>query len=145
MILADEVKNRLSDKALSIQEKTKDKFYIEINPEDLKSCAEILFNGLRMRLITASGTDARRHIEILYHFTDDNSGQVFSLRVFLKDKKDLSIDSLAPMFKGAEWIEREIHELLGVNFKGHPNLKHLLLSDDWPGNNFPLRHDNERK
>jgi len=43
--------------------------------------------------------------------------------------------------KCAEWIEREIHEMFGVNFKGHPNLKHLLLKDDWPEGNYPLRRD----
>jgi len=40
---------------------------------------------------------------------------------------------------GALWIEREMHELLGVNFPGHPNLKKLLLPDDWPDGVYPLR------
>ncbi len=145
MNLIEEIKNKLSDKIISFQEKTKDKFYIEIKPEDLKFCAGVFYNSFGMRLITASATDARNNVEILYHFTYDTTGLVFSLRVFLRDKKDLFVDSLAPMLKGAEWIEREIHELLGVNFIGHPNLKHLLLSDDWPKNNYPLRHDNPKR
>ncbi|MCK9615713.1 MAG: NADH-quinone oxidoreductase subunit C, partial [Candidatus Omnitrophica bacterium] len=44
-------------------------------------------------------------------------------------------------FKSSDWVEREIHELLGINFKGHPNLKHLLLDDDWPKDSYPLRKD----
>ena len=51
------------------------------------------------------------------------------------------MDSLANVFSGANWIEREIHEMLGVNFKGHPDLRKLLLSDDWPEGVCPLRAD----
>ena len=40
-----------------------------------------------------------------------------------------------------EWIEREIHELLGVEFRNHPDMRHLLLADDWPADNHPLRKD----
>ena len=40
----------------------------------------------------------------------------------------------------AEWIEREIWEMLGINFKGHPNLKRLLLAEDWPEDKYPLRN-----
>jgi NADH-quinone oxidoreductase subunit C len=45
------------------------------------------------------------------------------------------------MCPAAEWIEREMWELLGIKFLGHPDLRHLLLSDDWPEDNFPLRRN----
>ena len=51
------------------------------------------------------------------------------------------IDSLAPLFEAANWVEREIHELLGINFRGHPDMRRLLLSDDWPQGVYPLRQD----
>ncbi|MCX6358013.1 MAG: NADH-quinone oxidoreductase subunit C, partial [Candidatus Aureabacteria bacterium] len=54
-------------------------------------------------------------------------------------------DSLAPVLKAAEWIEREIHEMLGVRFTGHPNLKRLLLADDMPEGRYPLRRDGENQ
>jgi Ni,Fe-hydrogenase III component G len=41
----------------------------------------------------------------------------------------------------AEWIEREIHDILGIDFKNHPNLKRLILFDDWPEGVYPLRKD----
>ncbi len=65
---------------------------------------------------------------------------VVSFRAHL-NKKALVIDSITPIMKGAEWIEREIHELFGVDFKNHPNLKPLLLPDDWPKGLYPLRRD----
>ena len=79
-------------------------------------------------------------MEILYHFSIDEIGLILSLRVIL-EKPNLEVDSLTSIMKCAEWIEKEIHELLGVNFKGHPNMKHLLLKDDWPEGNYPLRRD----
>ncbi|MDI6606200.1 MAG: NADH-quinone oxidoreductase subunit C, partial [Candidatus Omnitrophota bacterium] len=78
-------------------------------------------------------------LEILYHFSMDKSGVIYSARVLIEDKKSPKIDSIAPLFPGAEWIEREIWELLGINFIGHPNLTHLLLIDDWPEGKYPLR------
>jgi len=56
-------------------------------------------------------------------------------------KPDLEVDSIAPVIKGAEWIEREINELLGVTFKNHPDMKHLILPEDWPEGKYPLRRD----
>ena len=82
----------------------------------------------------------RGGVEILYHFDFYQLPVVFSVRVFLKKPK-CEVDSLASIIKGTEWIEREIAELLGVHFKNHPNMKHLLLLDDWPEGNYPLRRD----
>jgi Ni,Fe-hydrogenase III component G len=43
------------------------------------------------------------------------------------------------MIKGAEFIEREMHDLLGIDFPGHPNLVRLILPEDWPDGVYPLR------
>ncbi|MDH5174469.1 MAG: NADH-quinone oxidoreductase subunit C, partial [Elusimicrobiota bacterium] len=92
------------------------------------------------RLATATGIDTRKNIEILYHFSFDSSGTIISLRTLI-DKKNPEIESVTPIIKGAEWIEREMHELLGVNFRNHPNLKRLLLPEDWPERKYPLRRE----
>ncbi len=93
----------------------------------------------RLRFSTATGCDTPQGIEIIYHFSYDKSGEIFSIRVLLEDKKNPQIDSITPIIRGAEWIEREIWELLGVDFPGHPDLKHLLLIDEWPKDKYPLR------
>ena len=46
---------------------------------------------------------------------------------------------MALLCPAAEWIEREMWELLGIDFKNHPDMRHLLLDDDWPEGNYPLR------
>jgi NADH-quinone oxidoreductase subunit C len=44
-----------------------------------------------------------------------------------------SCPSLTPLYRGANWMEREAHEMFGITFEGHPDLRHLLLTDDWEG------------
>lgn len=135
-----ELKEKLGGKLINLYEHTPKRIYVEIKREDLKDTVNYLFNERDMRLATASGVDGRREMEILYHFSEDKTGKVFSLRVKIP-KDDLKVDSITPLIKGAEFIEREIHEMLGIEFVGHPNLKPLLLAEDWPEGIYPLRRD----
>ena len=121
-------------------DKSERRIYIDIDKKNLTVFTKFLFDDLRMRFITASGVDTRENIEILYHFGFDQYGLVISLRVALPKPKP-EIESIVSIIKGAEWIEREIWELLGVNFLNHPNLKRLLMSEDWPEGKYPLRRD----
>ena len=121
-------------------DKTSQRVYIEIKPAALVKIATYIFKDLKARFNTASGVDGRLKMEILYHFTIEEISLLISLRVRLPKSK-LEIDSLTSVFEGANWIEREIHELLGIDFKGHPGLRRLLLSEDWPEGVYPLRRD----
>ncbi|MBU0709522.1 MAG: NADH-quinone oxidoreductase subunit C [Candidatus Omnitrophica bacterium] len=136
------IRDKLKDSIIKVEEKATPRVYIEFKPENIPEAAEFVFKELGCRMITASGIDTPQGIEILYHFSQDVSGKVISLRTLITNKKSPEIDSIAHIIKGAEWIEREIWELLGVNFKGHPDLRHLLLIDDWPEGKHPLRKDN---
>lgn len=140
---AEKIKLKFSELIAHWDDTDPKRIYFDIPPAHIHKLVSYLFKELNLRFIIASGTDTRRAVEILYHFADDNTGAVISARVTLKDKKNLTIESITDIFIGASWIEREIHELLGVDFPGNGNLKHLLLNDDWPKNNYPLRNDNE--
>lgn len=139
----EKVKEGLGDRIIEWHEHSPRRVYITIAPKDIKYAANLLFNEMKARFATATGQDTPDGIEILYHFSYDKTGQIFTFRVLLPDKKKPEVDSLATMFPGAEWIEREMWELLGINFIGHPNLKHLLLIDEWPEGEYPLRHDHK--
>ena len=136
----EEIRERFKEDILNVFDKSPKRVYIDIKPESIVKLAKYLFKDLGARFNIASGVDVRHHMEILYHFTLEKIPLLISLRVKL-DKSKPEIDSLAPLFEGANWIEREIHEILGIHFKGHPNLRRLLLPDDWPKGVYPLRRD----
>jgi Ni,Fe-hydrogenase III component G len=143
MSVIDEIKDKLGGKITDWHEHSAKRIYFSIKPGDIREVAAFLFKDLGLRFAIATGQDTPQGIEILYHFCFDKAGQIFSARVLLVDKKEPKIDSIATLFPAAEWIEREMWELLGINFTGHPNLTRLLLAEEWPQGKYPLRHENE--
>ncbi|MBN3039451.1 MAG: NADH-quinone oxidoreductase subunit C [Candidatus Omnitrophica bacterium] len=135
-----DLKERFKADIVEVFDKSDKRVYIEIKPESLVKIANYIFYDLGARFNIASGVDIRHHIEILYHFTIEDINLLISLRVRLP-RENPQIDSLAHSFEGANWIEREMHELLGIKFKGHPDMRRLLLSDEWPEGVYPLRCD----
>ncbi len=135
-----DLKERFREDIVDFVDKGPNRVYLEINPESIVVVAGYIFKDLEARFNIASGLDARTHLEILYHFTIEKMNLLISLRVKL-DKENPRVSSLALVFKGANWIEREIHELLGIEFDGHPDMRRLLLADEWPDGVYPLRAD----
>ena len=138
-ILKD-LRERFKEDIVDFFDKSPKRVYIEIKPESIVKVANYIFKDLGARFNIASGVDVRYHMEILYHFTIEETNLLISLRVKLP-KSNLEIDSLSSTIEATNWIEREIHELLGINFKDHPDLRRLLLSDEWPEGVYPLRRD----
>ncbi|MBU0502782.1 MAG: NADH-quinone oxidoreductase subunit C [Candidatus Omnitrophota bacterium] len=145
MSIREKIKEKLSRAIIDYNEHSPRRIYILIKQKDLKTAVTLLFKELGLRFITSSGQENPDGFEIIYHFSADASGEVISLRVNLEDRKNPKVDSITPIIIGAEWIEREIWELLGINFIGHPNLKRLLLAEEWPQGEFPLRHDHDHE
>lgn len=142
MDIKDRVRESLGERILEWREHSKRRIYVTVDRKDIFQTARILFRELGLRFSIASGMDTPKAFEILYHFSFDESGEIFSIRVLIEDKKNPEIDAITPIFPAAEWIEREIWEMFGIKFKGHPNLKRLLLDEDWPEGNYPLRKNN---
>ncbi len=86
------------------------------------------------------GTDFESHMEIYNHLYSYRNSQSVALKVKL-DREVPEIDSLTSVWQGANWPERESYDLLGIIFKGHPNLTRIMMPDDWVGH--PLRKDYE--
>jgi NADH:ubiquinone oxidoreductase subunit C len=139
MDIVEEVKETLENKVLKFFKKNDCRYYIDIHPKDIVESAGIMFHDLQCRFAIATGIDTPQGFEILYHFSHDKTGKMFTLRVLIQGKSYPEIDSITPVIRGAEWIEREIYEMLGIKFRNHPNLKRLLLADDWPEGIYPLR------
>jgi NADH-quinone oxidoreductase subunit C len=135
-----DIKQKFGKKIKRFHDKSAKRIYIDIGKEDLLDFARFVFKDLGARFNTASAVDHPEEIEIMYHFNFDMLGLIVTFRTYTPKNK-CEIESLLPIMSGAEWIEREIHELFGVEFKNHPNIKPLLLPDDWPKEKYPLRKE----
>jgi len=140
MDMRDRIKEKLQDKIKEWKETSTKRIFLSLDKKDIYRVVEILFKNLELRFITASAVDLPEAFEFLYHFSNDPSGEIYTLRILLEDKIKPEVASITPLFPGAEWIEREIWEMFGINFIGHPNLKKLLLAEDWPQGDYPLRN-----
>ncbi|MEB8895496.1 NADH-quinone oxidoreductase subunit C, partial [Bacillus cereus] len=85
-------------------------------------------------------TDFVTHMEVYVHLFSYGKKQSVAVKVKL-DREAPQVESVTALWKGADWPEREAYDLLGIVFKGHPNLTRILMPDDWVG--YPLRKDYE--
>lgn len=76
--------------------------------------------------------------EVVYNLTSIPFRHSLRLRAEVGDKEP-AIDSVVGLWPGADWLERETYDLIGIRFHGHPNLTRVLLPDDWIGH--PLRKE----
>jgi len=87
------------------------------------------------------------HIEVVYHLSSFTHRHRLVVKIVLPRWKDNKpgeipeVPSVTPLWRTADWHEREVYDLSGVWFSGHPELRRILLSEDWVGH--PLRKDYE--
>jgi len=111
---------------------------LSVKPSAVLPMSEFLFRNLQFRFIIASAVHTRKGFEIYYHFSQDTTGLVLNLHVLLDSQKP-EIESLSNLFDATNWIEREMHELFGINFLNHPNLDQLLSEGNWAKGEYPYR------
>lgn len=81
---------------------------------------------------------ARDRFGLWYILVNTSTGERLILKTFLNEP-DLTIASVFPLWKGADWLEREVHDMYGINFAGHPDLRRILMPDEFTS--YPLRKD----
>ncbi|MGE7906188.1 NADH-quinone oxidoreductase subunit C, partial [Peribacillus sp. NPDC094092] len=111
------------------------------NPDTYFSIAKFLRYDEQLNFSYLSelhGTDFETHMEIYVHLHSFKIDQSVALKVKL-DRDSPVVQSLVPLWSGANWPECEAYDLLGINFYEHPDLKRILLGEDWKG--YPLRKD----
>ena len=134
--------SRFNEDILDFEDKSNTRVYVNIKPEAIVRTGTYLFRNVGARFNTATGIDLPPNIEILYHFIVEDINLLISLRVLL-DREKPEIESMAKEIEAFNWIEREMSELLGITFIGHPDPRRLLLADNWPEGVCPLRQDYE--
>lgn len=84
------------------------------------------------------GMDLEDHLEVVYQLSSLRGPQ--HLRIIARVERDNPvIESVTPLWKGADFLEREAFDMFGIQFRGHPNLKRIYMWDDFEG--YPLRKD----
>ncbi len=81
---------------------------------------------------------AQHRFGLAYLFSNTTTGDRLTLRVML-DEPDLQVASLVPLWEGANWLEREVWDMFGIQFEGHPDLRRILLPEEFTAH--PLRKD----
>ncbi|MEW9671186.1 NADH-quinone oxidoreductase subunit C [Ammoniphilus sp. 3BR4] len=104
----------------------------------LKNHPELSFDYVSNLL----GVDYKSHMESVTYFYSYPKKHSLAVRVKTKDREDTKIASIANLWAGANWHERESYDLLGIVYEGHPDLRRIMLTDDWVGH--PLRKDYEQ-
>jgi len=103
----------------------------------LKENAQLSFNAM-MDVTCVDWYPKNPRFEVVYHMLSTSTKQRIRLKVRLSDL-DPSIDSLTPDWPSANFFEREVFDLFGIRFNGHPNLKRIMMPEGWDGH--PLRKD----
>lgn len=112
--------------------------FVTVKPKDYKAAVKALKNLGIAHVSTITGLDTGEELMILTHLF--GLGVEVTVKTAL-DRKNPVVSSITDLIPGATVYEREVYDLLGVKFRGHPNLKRLILSEDWPENSHPLRKD----
>jgi NADH-quinone oxidoreductase subunit C len=81
--------------------------------------------------------DRDRPLEVVYHLYSTSKRHRVRLKVQLAEGEE--VESVFPVWRSANWYEREVYDMVGIHFANHPDLKRILLPDDWEGH--PLRRD----
>ena len=137
-MLVDELKKKFSKEILETRSRNDRRVSLHIYPASLIRISEYLFKNLGLRFIIASALHTKKGFEIYYHFSHDSTGLILNLHVLLDPEKP-EVESLTGMFEATNWIEREMHELFGINFLNHPNLDQLLSEGNWAKGVYPYR------
>lgn len=137
-MILQELQTSFTKEILDATARNERRVTLRIDPAALLPLSEHLFKELGFRFIIASALHTKRGFEIYYHFSYDKTGLVLNLHVILDQDKP-EIDSLSNMFEATNWIEREMHELFGIDFINHPNLEQLLSEGNWATGEYPYR------
>ena len=110
--------------------------FITIKREKLRDAVKYLMDHEGFNHITTiTGLDAGETLDVLYHLTKKDLSLTLRVKAPMDDP---AVDSISDLMNGAFMYELEVHDLIGVVPRGHPNLKRLSLPEDWPEGVHPL-------
>jgi NADH-quinone oxidoreductase subunit C len=115
---------------------------LEIAPAKIASvCGFLKYDQQFVRLSSVTAVDrypSEPRYEVVYHLHSIQRNERIRLKARLL-AADPAIESVTSVWRGANWYEREVFDLFGIRFVGHPDLRRIMMPDDWEG--YPLRKD----
>ena len=139
--IVEALQHNLSDESIEVRDVPMADTFVELEAGNLHAAVALLIERFDVHhLSTITGEDTGDAIVLLYHFWD---GQGLTLCTSLS-RETPRISTLTDLIPGADFYEREVHEMLGVMFDGHTDLRPLVLPDDWDSSP-PLRKEEEKE
>ena len=138
--IIEKLKVKFNSEILQTVSKNQKRLEITIEAGAITRVADFLYRTEGFRFIIATAIHTKRGFEIYYHFSNDPAGLILNIHVIL-EKENPEIESLSNLFNASNWIEREMHELFGINFLNHPNQEKLISEGNWAEGVYPMRKE----
>jgi NADH-quinone oxidoreductase subunit C len=131
---------KFQDKVKDVQIKPR-RIYLNTDRSNIFELCKTLKEGYEFEHCSCvSGVDMKTTFQVVYHISSYANKMVIQITVDVP-RDTPEVDSIAPLYGGANWHEREAYDMFGIIFKGHPKMERILLSPDYQF--FPLRKDYE--
>jgi Ni,Fe-hydrogenase III component G len=140
--IVDELKEKFGQEIIESSVQRPRRIFVTIDSNSLIKVTEYLAHEKGFTHVsTISGLDLGKELGVIYHLIEEKPIAItLSLRANVP-KENPKLSTLVKVIPGSELYEREVHELYGVRFTGHPDLSHLILPDKWPSGVYPLRKE----
>jgi Ni,Fe-hydrogenase III component G len=138
--VTEAIKTRFGTDVIETTLRSEKRCTVTIDRKAIVKVADYLYRDAGFRFIIATALHTRRGFEIHYHFSKDKDGLILNLHVIL-NAENPQIESLSNMFNASNWIEREMHELFGIDFINHPNQEKLISEGNWAEGVYPYRKE----
>lgn len=116
--------------------------WVEVAPDRVDEALRWLHDSGEFdaaQLSNVTSVDRHTHFEVVYHLQSLDLNHQIAVKAMVEDHKNPILPSAYPVYKGALLQEREVYDLMGIRFAGHPDLRRIFLWEGYPG--YPLRKD----
>jgi NADH:ubiquinone oxidoreductase subunit C len=137
--ITNEMKVLLGENLLEVKIPRSRRLYLTVKTDDYKRAARYLVENTGLNhIMTITAADAGKDLDVMTLLF--GRGVTVMLKAAVP-KTAPRIPTLTDLVPGATFYEREVHDLFGVVFEGHPNLDRFILPEDWPEGVYPLRKE----
>ncbi len=143
MEIAERLKEKFLDEIIQVTQ-FRDQVFVSVKPDRITEMCRYLHDDPEIYmdfladLCGADYPERRQRFEVVYNLYSIRHGHRIILKAGVSEN-DPAIDSVVPVWSGANWHEREACDMYGIVFNGHPDLRRILMPEDWEG--YPLRKD----